>query len=56
MHAVENGLFVEEFDLGLRRVDVNVHGVGGERQVQHAGGEFAHHDLIAVCFLQRGHE
>ena len=54
MDAVEHRLFREELDLGFRRVDVDIHGGWRQGQVQHTGGEFAHHDLVAVGLLQRG--
>ena len=50
--AVENRLFGQEFHLGLGGVDIDIHRVGRKRQVQHTGGEFAHHHLVAVGFLQ----
>ena len=56
MDTVEDSLLVEEFDLGLGGMHVDVHHVGGQIQVQHTGGEFAHHHLIAVGFLQSGDE
>ena len=54
MHAVEDLLLVEELDLGLGRVDVDVHGGQGHGQVQDAGGEAARHELVAVGLLQGG--
>ena len=54
MYAVKDSLLIEKFHLGFCRVDVHIHRVGRERQVQDAGREFAHHDLIAVGLFQRG--
>ena len=52
--AVKNSLLVEEFYFCLGGMDVYVHHVGRQIQVQNAGGEFAHHNLVPVCFLQGG--
>ena len=53
--AVEDSLFREELNFRLGGVDVYIHGICRHIQMQHTGGEFAHHDLIAVGFLQGGH-
>ena len=53
--AVKHCLLREELDLCLGRVDIHIHSICRHIQMQHAGGEFAHHDLIAVSFLQCGH-
>ncbi len=40
MNAVKYRLFRQEFHLRLRRVNIHVHGVGRQGQMQHAGGNF----------------
>ena len=35
-------------------MDIHIHRIGRKGQVQYTGGKFAHHDLIAVGFLQCG--
>ena len=52
--AVKDCLFVQKFHFRLGRVHVDIHHIGGKIQMQHASGKFAHHDLVAVSFLQRG--
>ena len=37
-------------------MDVHIHGLHGHIDLQHAGREAAHHDLVAVRLLQRGGE
>ena len=37
-------------------MNIHIHGVGGQIQMQNTGGEFACHDLIPVCFFQSGHQ
>ena len=54
MDTVEDLPLVEELHLGFGWVYVHVHGGERHRDVQHAGGEPAHHDLVAVGLLQSG--
>ena len=54
--AVKHRLFAEELYLCLGRVDVHIHGMGRKGQVEHTGGEFAHHQLVAVGLLQGGNQ
>ena len=56
VHKVEDLLFVEEFHDRLGGVDVHVHHVRRQRDVQHAAGEFALHQAVCVGFLHRGGE
>ena len=37
-------------------MDIYVHGVGRQSQMEHAGREFSYHDLVAVGFLQSGNQ
>ena len=55
MNAVKYILFIEEFHFRLGRVYIHIYQMGREIQMQNTGGEFAHHDLIAVGFFQSGH-
>ena len=52
MHAVKNCLFVQEFYFCFCRVNIHIHRVGRELQMQHTGGELTYHHLVAVSFLQ----
>ena len=45
---------VEEFHLGLGRVDVDIHRRHRQLDTQHAGRKPPHHDLVAVSLFQRG--
>ena len=55
MHRVEYLALRQELHLGLGRVNVHVHGLHGHIDLQHAGREPAHHDLVAVrLFSGRG--
>ena len=51
--AVEGVALVQEFDLRLGRMDVHVHRPQGHGDLQHAGGEAAHHHLVFIGLLQR---
>ena len=54
VHGVENGALILEFYHGLGGVDIHVHGVFGEGDMQHAAGELALEQAVAVGLLQRG--
>ena len=56
MDTVKNGLFRQKFDFRFGGMDIYIHSPGGQGQVQHTGGELAHHDLIPVGFFQRRDE
>ena len=56
VHKVEDLLFIEEFHDRLGGVDVHVHHVRRQRDVQHAAGEFALHQAVCVGFLHRSGE
>ena len=53
VHRVEDRLVGGEFHHRLGRMDVHVHLCGGYGDVEHAAGELALHDLVAVGLLQR---
>ena len=53
VYTVKSGFFRKEFYFRFCRVDVHIYGVGRQGQMQHAGRKLAHHDLVAVSFLQR---
>ena len=55
VHGGKHLLLALEFHLRLGGVDVHVHRVGLDGEVQHAAGETANHLLVFVGFLQRGH-
>ena len=54
--AVEDLPLVEELDLGLGGMDVHIHSRQRHGDVEHAAGEAAGHDLVAVGLLQGGGE
>ena len=58
LHAVADAVkqipFVDEFDLGFGRVDVDVHQMLRQMQMEHAGGITPRHELIAISLLQSG--
>ena len=56
VNAVENGFFGKKFHFRLGRMDIHIHCGGRKSQMQYAGGEFAHHDLISVGFFQCCHQ
>ena len=54
MHTVKYRFFVQEFDLGLCRVDIHIYSVCRQLQVKYTGRELANHNLVAVGFFQCG--
>ena len=52
MNAVEYSLFLQEFHFRLGRMHIHIHHVCRDIQMQHAGREFTHHDLIAVSLFK----
>ena len=52
INGVENGLLADEPHLNFGRVDVDVHHIAGQADVQNAGGEFAGHNGGTIGFLQ----
>ena len=54
MDAVKHLLFPQEFYLRLGGMHIHIHRICRQFQMQHAGGEFAYHNLIAIGFLQGG--
>ena len=56
MHTVKHSLFRQKFYLGFGWMHVDIHRSGGQRQMQHTGGEFSHHNLVAVSFFQCGNQ
>ena len=52
VHRIEGGAFVQKFYHGFGRVDVHIHRIQGQGQVQHAAGELALHHLVAVSLFQ----
>ena len=55
-HAVEDLALVEELHLRLCRVDIHVHQMLRNVQMQHAGREAPDHHAVAIRLLQRRHE
>ena len=56
VHRVEHGLLAGELHHGLGRVDVHVHRVHRQGDMQHAAGEFALQQPVAVGLLHGGGE
>ena len=56
VNAVENCLFGEEFHFRFGGMDIDVHRIGRQRQMQYAGGKFADHQPVAVGFFQCRHQ
>ena len=54
IHSVKHRALVRELYLGLGRVDVHVHGRTAELHIQHARGEAAHEQRVAVGLFERG--
>ena len=52
MYTVKYSLFRQEFYFGFGRMHIDVHRPGRQCQMQHTGGEFSHHNLVAVGFFQ----
>ena len=49
--AVKQVTLVDEFDLGFGGVDVDIHQMLRQLQVEHAGGITSDHELIAISLF-----
>ena len=56
IHCVKHGLVADEFYHGLCGVDVHVHPVARQLDMQHAAGELPLEQAVAVRLLKRGGE